>query len=104
MLNDLRLVITDETSAETVIQKVFNQENTIDEVQIEVTKFLTDLLSEELSHDVADEARTQLRLADELESVSDDVSPSSNSICECVRPGCVSRTPSKKSSSDYMIS
>ena len=74
MLNDLRLVITDETSAETVIQKVFNQENTIDEVQIEVTKFLTDLLSEELSHDVADEARTQLRLAAELESMSDDVS------------------------------
>ena len=74
MLNDLRLVITDGTGAQGVVQKVFKQENTIDEVQIEVTRFLTDLLSEELSHDVADEARAQLRLADEFESVSDDVS------------------------------
>ena len=74
MLNNLRLVITDETTTEDVVQKVFTQESTIDEVQIEVTKFLTDLLSEELSHGVAEEARTQLRLADELESLSDDVS------------------------------
>ena len=57
-----------------VAQKIFQQENTIDEVQIEVTTFLTELLAEELSHDVADEARMQLRLADEFESVSDDVS------------------------------
>ena len=74
MLDDLRLVITDETSAQGLAQKVFKQEDTIDEVQIEVTRFLTELLAEELSHDVADEARTQLRLADEFESVSDDVS------------------------------
>ena len=35
---------------------------------------MTDLLSEELSHGVAEEARAQLRLADEFESVSDYVS------------------------------
>ena len=74
MLNDLRVAITDETSGQGVIQKVFKREIAIDEVQIEVTSFLTKLLSEELSHDVADEARTQLRLADEFESVSDYVS------------------------------
>jgi len=74
MLDDLRLVITDETSTQGLAQKIFKQEDTIDEVQIEVTRFLTELLAEELSHDVADEARTQLRLADEFESVSDDVS------------------------------
>ena len=74
MLNDVRLVITDETSGQRVVQKVFKEEIAIDEVQIEVRRFLTDLLSEELSHDVADEARTQLRLADEFESVSDYVS------------------------------
>ena len=74
MLDDLRLVITDETSAQDLPQKIFKQEDTIDEVQIEVTRFLTELLAKELSHDVADEARTQLRLADEFESVSDDVS------------------------------
>ena len=71
MVNDLRFVITDETSDKGVADRIFKEENTIDNVQIEVTKFLTDLLSEEISHNVAQEARAQLRLADEFESVSD---------------------------------
>ena len=71
MVNDLRVVITDETADRGVADKIFKEENTIDDVQIEVTKFLTDLLSEELSQNVAEEARAQLRLADEFESVSD---------------------------------
>ncbi len=71
MVNDLRFVITDKTGDKDVADKIFKEENTIDEVQIEVTKFLTNLLSEDLSHDVAEEARAQLRLADEFESVSD---------------------------------
>jgi len=71
MVNDLRVVISDETSDQSVADKIFKEENTIDDVQIEVTKFLTDLLSEDLSHDIAEEARAQLRLADEFESVSD---------------------------------
>ena len=74
MLNDLRLVITDETGSRGVADRIFKEENTIDDVQIEVTRFLTDLLSEDLSHDLAEEARAQLRLADEFESVSDYVS------------------------------
>ena len=74
MLNDLRQVTTEETSDRSLVDKIFEEENTIDIVQIEVTTFLTDMLSEELSHDVAEEARAQLRLADEFESVSDYVS------------------------------
>ena len=71
MLDDLRSVIVDEGIGRDVIDKVFEREGIIDDVQIEVTRFLTDLLSEELSHKVANEARSQLRLADEFESVSD---------------------------------
>ena len=71
MLDDLRSVIVDEGIGRDVIDKVFERERIIDDVQIEVTRFLTDLLSEELSHNVANEARSQLRLADEFESVSD---------------------------------
>jgi len=74
MLDDLRTVITDDSIGGDVIDKVFERERIIDEVQIEVTRFLTDLLSEDLSHKVANEARSQLRLADEFESVSDYVS------------------------------
>ena len=71
MLDDLRTVITDPSADRDVIDKVFERERIIDDVQIEVTRFLTDLLAEELSHNVANEARSQLRLADEFESVSD---------------------------------
>ena len=74
MLNDLRQVISDDSSDRSLADKIFEEENTIDVVQIEVTTFLTNLLSEELSHDIAEEARAQLRLADEFESVSDYVS------------------------------
>ena len=74
MLNDLRQVISDDSSDRSLADKIFEEENTIDVVQIEVTTFLTDLLSEELSHDIAEGARAQLKLVDEFESVSDYVS------------------------------
>lgn len=74
MLDDLRTVIANPSVGRDVIDKVFERERILDEVQIEITRFLTDLLAEELSHNVANEARSQLRLADEFESVSDYVS------------------------------
>jgi phosphate:Na+ symporter len=74
MLDDLRIIITDKKTGRDLIEKTFQRERIIDDVQIEVTRFLTDLLSVELSHNVAEEARSQLRLADEFESVSDYVS------------------------------
>tara|TARA_B100001971_G_scaffold213917_1_gene248855 strand:+ start:853 stop:2583 length:1731 start_codon:yes stop_codon:yes gene_type:complete len=71
MLDDLRTIVTDEKRDRALIDKTFQQEDIIDDVQSEVTRFLTDLLAVDLSHDVAEEARAQLRLADEFESVSD---------------------------------
>ncbi len=47
------------------------REQIFDSVQEEVAAFVTDLLSNSLPHAVADEARRQLSLADEFESVSD---------------------------------
>ena len=74
MLDDLRSIITDKKDDRDLIEKTFQQERIIDDVQSEVTRFLTHLLSVDLSHHIAEEARTQLRLADEFESVSDYVS------------------------------
>ena len=75
MLDDLRTVIVNnEKENRDLVDKTFERERIIDNVQIEVTRFLTDLLSADLSHHVAEEARSQLRLADEFESVSDYVS------------------------------
>lgn len=48
-----------------------HREQVLDVIQDEVAAFVTDLLSGNVPHSVADEARRQLRLADEYESVSD---------------------------------
>ena len=71
MLDDLRTIVTDRREDRDLVEKILERERIIDDVQSEVTGFLTELLSVDLSHRVAEEARTQLRLADEFESVSD---------------------------------
>ncbi|KLU03537.1 Sodium-dependent phosphate transporter [Rhodopirellula islandica] len=47
------------------------RERVLDSVQDEVAAFITNLLSGNVSHATAEEARRQLRLADEYESISD---------------------------------
>lgn len=51
--------------------KLRQREQVLDSVQDEVAEFVTGLLSGNVPHSVADEARRQLRMADEFESVSD---------------------------------
>lgn len=48
-----------------------HREQVLDNVQDEVAEFMTNLLSGNIPHAVADEARRQLQLADEYESMSD---------------------------------
>lgn len=50
-----------------------HREQVLDAMQDEVTEFVTNLLAENVPHAVAEEARLQLRMADEYESVSDEV-------------------------------
>lgn len=52
-------------------QKLFNREEVLDTIQDEIVAFLSDLLAANLPHDVIDEGRRQLRMADEFESISD---------------------------------
>jgi phosphate:Na+ symporter len=52
-------------------QKLFHREEVLDTVQDEILAFLSDLLAGHLPHDVIGEARRQLRMADEFESISD---------------------------------
>jgi phosphate:Na+ symporter len=54
-----------------LIQKLFHREEVLDTIQDEVVAFLSDMLASNLPHEVIDEARLQLRMADEYESVSD---------------------------------
>ncbi|MDA8745411.1 Na/Pi cotransporter family protein [Rubripirellula amarantea] len=47
------------------------REQVLDSIQDEISVYITNLLSGNIPHTVADEARRQLRMADEFESVSD---------------------------------
>lgn len=47
------------------------REEVLDSIQDEISEFITNLLASSIPHSVADEARLQLRMADEYESVSD---------------------------------
>jgi phosphate:Na+ symporter len=51
--------------------KLSRREQVLDSMQDEVSAFVTNLLAGNIPHSVADEARRQLRMADEYESVSD---------------------------------
>jgi phosphate:Na+ symporter len=67
------LLNSDEPDAE-LTKKVFHREEVMDQVQVEVTQFLTELMSGNISHGVANEGRIQIRVVDEMESVSDYIS------------------------------
>ena len=71
MMNWLAELVPQEVPDQTLVQKVFHREEVLDTVQDEVIAFLSDLLAANLPHDVIDEARCQLRAADEYESISD---------------------------------
>ncbi len=53
------------------VKKLFHREEVLDTIQDEVVVFLSDMLAANLPHEVIDEGRNQLRIADELESISD---------------------------------
>jgi phosphate:Na+ symporter len=51
--------------------RLMQREQVLDSIQDEVSEFVTNLLSGSVPHSVAVEARQQIRLADEYESISD---------------------------------
>lgn len=54
-----------------MVQKLFHREEVLDTIQDEIVVFLSDLLAANLPHEVINKGRNQLRMADELESISD---------------------------------
>lgn len=75
MMTQLKTVISatdmSKKDRKAAIKSLIAQERRIDKIQIEITSFLTELLAESISQQLAEEARSQLRMADEYESVSD---------------------------------
>ncbi len=64
-------ILEQEIPDQKTVQKAFHREEVLDTVQDEIVEFMAHLLSGNIPHDVAEEARCQLRMADEYESVSD---------------------------------
>jgi len=73
MFDNLKTTIQNPDSSEDETKDIFDREDILDHVQKEITTFLTDILGENIPHDVATEAQVQLRMADEYESVSDEI-------------------------------
>jgi len=71
MLPRLREVIANGATDEKNVQKIFHKEEVLDIMQKEVTVFVTELLAGSLTHDLADEGRRIVRIADEYESAGD---------------------------------
>jgi phosphate:Na+ symporter len=71
MLSWLKETLTSRQTDDDKVRKVFHREEILDVMQKEVTEFLGHLLSGNVSVDVVERARMQLRMADEYESIGD---------------------------------
>ncbi len=74
MLNWLMELMHASDPDQKLADRLKHRERVLDSVQDEVTAFVTNLLASNVSHATAAEARRQLRLADEYESISDYIS------------------------------
>lgn len=73
MLDTLRPVIAEGKDDEQIETALFRMEEEFDVLQREIFEFLSHLLSGNVPQDVTQEGLKQLRLADEYESISDDI-------------------------------
>ena len=71
MMDRLRPNIAGEEIDEAIEKKIFNREEVLDLVQKEINEFLSHVLSGNVTQDTIDTVHSQLRMADEYESISD---------------------------------
>jgi len=71
MLGWLSELVQQDEPDKLLADRLKKREQVLDSIQDEIAVFITNFLSGNVPHSVADEARRQLRMADEYESVSD---------------------------------
>jgi len=71
MMGQLQKAISGEKVNKEFVSKVFHREEALDKIQNEISIFLTGLLAAGLPHEITDEGRQQISMADEYESISD---------------------------------
>jgi phosphate:Na+ symporter len=71
MLHELKPVISNAAPDPAVTQAIFQKENDLDVIQKEIVEFIGDMMAGNVTHEITQEASAHLRMADELESISD---------------------------------
>ena len=71
MLHELKPVISNADPDPAVTQAIFQKENDLDVIQKEIVEFIGDMMAGNVTHEITQEASAHLRMADELESISD---------------------------------
>ena len=72
LMNCVKQVLTDEKPDDENETHIFHREEILDNVQKEITDFLSSVMSKRLDRSTAERCRRLLRLTDELESISDE--------------------------------
>lgn len=71
MMDKMHTITASDVVDDELVRKLFHREEVLDIMQKEVVIFLSELLGDNLPHDVVNEGRLQLRMADEYESCGD---------------------------------
>lgn len=71
MLSKFKTVLSNDEPNRTLSEEIFQQENDLDVMQKEIMEFIGEIMTGSISHDVMQDANGQVRMADELESISD---------------------------------
>ena len=71
MMTQLRDVLSTRSTQQGLEERIFRREDVLDVSQKDINEFLSKLLAGSVSHEIMNEGKMQIRLADEFESVSD---------------------------------
>jgi phosphate:Na+ symporter len=71
MLKTFRQFLSNGEPNRSIAEDIFQKENDLDLIQKEIVEFIGEIMTGSISHELMQEASGQLRMADELESVSD---------------------------------
>ncbi len=71
MMRSFKGMLSNDEPNRQTSEKIFKQENDLDMIQKEIVEFIGDMMAGNITHEVMQDASAHLRMADELESISD---------------------------------
>ena len=71
MMHMLKRMLSNQEPDRQTAEQLFKKENDLDVIQKEIVEFIGDMMAGNITHEVMQDASSHLRMADELESISD---------------------------------